>query len=366
MWSYLKSLALRTMLTLACLALLTVNRPEPSAPVAPLPDLAKSTPAASFIEMQVVSLPTPESRLPRGNLATVSVVAEVKPEPYLSNPATDPTEIVLFQAILAEVESSNQRTGGPARSSGGPGGGSGRAPDPDLPPEFDSMPEMPPPSNPMLETWQKDADIKLNAEKSQAKGKEHPVAIANPDSYLVICVGGCRPASDKIVYRVSKSAAAAAVIAARQMETTAAQVTPGAEIKPSESDQSAVACIAGCYANEAISPAMRPKRAAAAPNARPVRVAELARAAKAQPELTLTSAAHRISEETRGHFAKKRVTNAIREKQAWRTKIVFATKKAARLAAKRDGTKRSAMLRNSRGHRVKRNAIVTEASGFIF
>lgn len=365
MWSYVKSLALRTMLTLACLALLTVNRPEPSAPAAPLTDLANSTKAASLIEMQVVNLPTLESRLPRGNLATVSAAVEVKSEPSLSKPATDPAEIVLFQAILAEAESSNQRTSGPARSSGGPGGGSGRSPDPDLPPEFDSMPDMPPQSDPMLETWQKDADIKLNAEKSQAKGKEHPLAIANPDSYLVICVGGCRPASDKIVYRVSKSAAAAAAIAARRMETTAAQVTPGAEIKPSEADQSAVACIAGCYANEAISPAMRPRRAAAAPNARAVRVADAAPVAKAQPKLTLTSA-HRISEETRGHFAKKRVTNVIRDKQAWRTKIVFATKKAARLAAKRDGTKRAVMSRTSRGHRVKRNAVVTEASGFIF
>ena len=365
MWSYLKSLAMRTMLTLACLALLTVNRPEPSAPAALLTDIANNTPAAAPIEMQVVSLPAPESRLPRGNLNVASVVAEVKSEPSLSKPATDPAEIVLFQAILAEAEFSNPPTNGPTRSSGGPGGGSGRSPDPDLPSEFDAMPDVPPQNDPMYDTWQKDADIKLNAEKSQGKGKEHPLAIANPDSYLVICVGGCRPASDQIVYRVSKTAAAAAVIAARRMETTAAQIASGVKIKPSEADESAVACIAGCYANEEISPAMRPRRAAAASQVRPVRVAEVVPAAKAQPELIFTSA-HRISEETRGHIAKMRVTNVIRDKQTWRTKIVFGTKKAARMAAKRDGFKRAAMSKISRGHRVKPNAVVTEASGFIF
>jgi hypothetical protein len=366
MWSYIKSLALRTMLTLACLALLTVNRPAPSAPGGPLMDLANRTPAAASIEMQVVFLPMPESRLPRGNLAMASAAAEVKPEPALAKPAADTTEILLFQAIIAQAEFSQNRTGGPARSSGGPGGGTpGRSPDPDLSPEFDTTPDMPPKSDPMYDTWQQDADIKLKSEEARKLGKEHPLAVANPDSYLVICLGGCRPASDKIVYRVSKTAAAAAVIAARRMETTAAQVTAGAEIVPSEADQNAVACIAGCYANEEISPAMKPKRAEAAPAVRPVRVAKVVPAAKAQPEITLASA-HRISEETRGHIAKKRVTNVMRDKQVWRTKIAFATKKAARMAAKRDGIKRAALSKISRGHRAKRNAVVTEASGFIF
>ena len=95
MWSYLKSLALRTMLTLACLALLTVNGLQPSVTDGSLMDLANRTPAAASIAMQVVSLPTPESRLPRGSLATASVAAEAKPEPAFSNPATDPAEIVL-------------------------------------------------------------------------------------------------------------------------------------------------------------------------------------------------------------------------------------------------------------------------------
>ncbi len=360
MWSYLKSLALRTMLTLACLALLTVNGLQPSVTDGSLMDLANRTRAAASIAMQVVSLPTPESRLPRGSLATASVAAEAKPEPAFSNPATDPAEIVLFQAIIAQAESSQQRTNGPARSSGGPGGGpSGstarRAPDPDLPPEFD----------PMYETWQKDADIKLKSEEARKLVKEHPLAVANPDSYLVICLGGCRPASDKIVYRVSKTAAAAAVIAARRMETTAAQVKTGAAIMPSEADQNAVACIAGCYANEEISPAMRPRLAEAAPKARPVRLAADVPAPKSKAAIALTGV-HRISAETRGHFAKKRVTSVIRGTQGWRTKVTFVSKKSALFAAKREKIKRIAASKLLRGRGARRDTIVTEASGFIF
>ncbi len=360
MWSYLKSLALRTMLTLACLVFLTVNRPEPSTLAAPSGDVAYSAPFAGPIEMQVVPAPAVESRLPRGNLALARAEAAATPEPSIAKPAADPAEIVLFQAIIAQAESSQQRTNGPARSSGGPGGGpSGstarRAPDPDLPPEFD----------PMYETWQKDADIKLKSEEARKLVKEHPLAVANPDSYLVICLGGCRPASDKIVYRVSKTAAAAAVIAARRMETTAAQVKTGAAIMPSEADQNAVACIAGCYANEEISPAMRPRLAEAAPKARPVRLAADVPAPKSKAAIAL-SGVHRISAETRGHFAKKRVTSVIRGTQGWRTKVTFVSKKSARFAAKRGKIKRIAASKLLRGRGARRNTIVTEASGFIF
>ncbi len=227
------------------------------------------------------------------------------------------------------------------------------------------MPDPPLALDPMYDTWQKDADIKLNSEAARKVIKEHPLAVANPDSYLVICLGGCRPASDKIVFRVSKTAAAAAVIAARRMETTAAQVTAGAEIVPSEADQNAVACIAGCYANEDVSPALKPKRAEAAPAVRPVRLAAYAPAPKTKAALSLTSV-HRISAETRGHFAKKRVTSVIRGTQGWRTKVVFVSKKSVRFAAKRGKIKRIAASKLSRGRGARRDTIVTEASGFIF
>jgi hypothetical protein len=175
-----------------------------------------------------------------------------------------------------------------------------------------------------------------------------------------------RSTRNKIVYRVSKTAAAAAVIAQRRMETTAADAKVGNGKKDEASDQNAVACIAGCYANQDISPEMKPRRAAAAgPNARVVHVAAVTPAAKPQPEFALAGA-HRISAETRGHLAKKRITNAIRETHNWRTKIVFATRQAARLAAKRDRALRPAIAKMTRNRVEKRNKIVTEASGFIF
>ncbi len=363
MWSYIKGLALRTMLTLASLALLTVNNPGnnpgynpgPSTPAASTTaGVAKSTPPADLIVMTVVPQPAPESRLPRGNATLAKAAAEAASEVSALKVAADPAEIMLFQAIIAQAESIQNRSGGPARSSGGPGGGElRRAPNPDLPPEFD----------PNYDNWQKNADIKLNEENGRSKGKEHPLAAANPDSYLVICLGGCRASSDEIVYRVSKTAAADAVIAQRRMETTAAGAASGN--KPEDLDQNAVACIAGCYANEEISPALKAKRAAAAPAARPVRVAAYVPATKALASSSLTRA-HRISAETRGRIAKKRVTSVIKDTQTWRTKIAFATKKAARLAAKRDRPKRAAVTKVFRGRGATRSTIVTEASGFIF
>ncbi len=365
MWSYLKSLAMRTMLTLACLTFLSANRFETVAPSAGLagtsgPDTSSSK-AAGGIEMQVVSGPPLESRLPRGNLAVTqtAAVTSVQTNPAIS--AADTAEMVLFQAIIAEPESDEPETDGPARSSGGPGGDSSRGRvDPDLPPKFD----------PNYDSWQKDADIKLNEEKARAQGKDHPIAAANPDSYLVICLGGCRPSSDKIVYRVSRMAAAAAAIAQRRMETTAAEAASGSGKKPEASEQNDVACIAGCYANQEISPQIKSRRAAAAPKVRPVRVAARNPAVKMpavkMPATPALASAHRISAETQGHFAKKRVTGVIRETQTWRTKIVFATKKAARLAAKRDRTQRAAVTKISRSRSAKRNPVITEASGFIF
>jgi hypothetical protein len=198
MWSYIKGLALRAMLTIGCLALLTGNHAGnhagPSTPATPTAGVANSKPATELIVMAVVPAPDVESRLPRGNITLAKAAAEAASEASVLKAAADPTEIVLFQAILADAEFSRQRPSGPSRNSGGPGGSSsGRAPDPDLPPEFD----------PNYDNWQKDADIKLNSENKQQKGKEHPLVAANPDSYLVICVAGCRPSSDEIVYRVS-------------------------------------------------------------------------------------------------------------------------------------------------------------------
>ncbi len=71
----------------------------------------------------------------------------------------------------------------------------------------------------------------------------HPLAAANPESYVVVCEAGCRPGSDQIVYKISKTSAPAAAIAKRQLEVTAA-----ADEIASAGD--AAVCVAGCYREE--------------------------------------------------------------------------------------------------------------------
>lgn len=75
-------------------------------------------------------------------------------------------------------------------------------------------------------------------DEEQTAAAEHPLAAKNPDDYLVICEAGCRPASDRIVYRVSKIAAVAAAKAQRKMEVSSADAT---------SETSEIVCVAGCY-----------------------------------------------------------------------------------------------------------------------
>jgi len=76
-----------------------------------------------------------------------------------------------------------------------------------------------------------------------SKRPPHPIAAANPDSFVVICEAGCRPDSDRIVYKVSKTSASAAAIAKRRLEVTSA------ETLVASADNAAV-CIAGCYDDE--------------------------------------------------------------------------------------------------------------------
>jgi len=75
----------------------------------------------------------------------------------------------------------------------------------------------------------------------------HPLAVANPESHVVICEAGCRPGSDQIVYKISKASSAADAIAKRRLEVTAATVGIA-----SASD--AAVCVAGCYRDEPARP----------------------------------------------------------------------------------------------------------------
>lgn len=99
---------------------------------------------------------------------------------------------------------------------------------------------------PDLNHYRRDAieALKTGGDKAAA-AKISPLAAAFPDSLVVVCEAGCRPSSDRIVYRVSKVAAPAAEIAKRRLVTTAAEAGDGSNEVASVDN--AVVCIAGCY-----------------------------------------------------------------------------------------------------------------------
>lgn len=101
-------------------------------------------------------------------------------------------------------------------------------------------------------------------EESTAAVKDHPLASQNPDDYLVICEAGCRPSSDRIVYKVSKIAAVNAAKAQRKLEVTSA-----AESANASSENNEIVCIAGCYDDEPV----KQRRAESAPVDVPVQTA---------------------------------------------------------------------------------------------
>lgn len=101
-------------------------------------------------------------------------------------------------------------------------------------------------------------------EESTAAVKDHPLASQNPDDYLVICEAGCRPSSDRVVYKVSKIAAVNAAKAQRKLEVTSA-----AESADASSENNEIVCIAGCYDDEPV----KQRRAESAPVNVPVQTA---------------------------------------------------------------------------------------------
>lgn len=80
------------------------------------------------------------------------------------------------------------------------------------------------------------------------RDKETPLQAAHPESFIVVCEAGCRPSSNKIVYEVSRVAAAAAEIAKRRLETTMAPASDGSDKVATA--ENAVICVAGCYDDE--------------------------------------------------------------------------------------------------------------------
>lgn len=137
-----------------------------------------------------------------------------------------------IRMILAE-----QRAGGPeAGGGGGPRREAG---------EGGERGSAPPPKRARSVQDEGDGEIFMGGtgllDSAETTDKEHALAAANPNDYLVICEAGCRPQSDKIVYKVSKAAAASLAIAQRRLELSAASPQQVA------SADSAVVCVAGCY-----------------------------------------------------------------------------------------------------------------------
>ncbi|MGL4397715.1 MAG: hypothetical protein ACRCS9_14335 [Hyphomicrobium sp.] len=107
-------------------------------------------------------------------------------------------------------------------------------------------------------------------EESQSRAvTEHPLVVANPDSFVVVCLAACRPSSDKVVFRVSKAAAAAVAAAnvasakGRFEPTANADAAHAANHGTERSQKSATVaiggnaivatdavCIAGCYRDD--------------------------------------------------------------------------------------------------------------------
>lgn len=190
----------------------------------------------------------------------------------------------------------------------------------------------------------------LDIDEAAGSKAPHPLATANPDDYVVVCEAGCRPNSDKIVYRVSKTAASQAAIAARRLELTSAQDVASLQ---------ETVCIAGCYDRE---PVGRPLttgsigeeaaadiREASLDTGRAVLQGELEAevasilasaltqhvqdrdtgprlglihaiakpAVAAVPGIALAAPAHLVSIETRVHLARKRIAILRHASQRW-------------------------------------------------
>lgn len=110
-------------------------------------------------------------------------------------------------------------------------------------------------------------------DESEKTTKEHPLAAKHPDDYLVICEAGCRPLTDRIVYKISKVSGVNAANAQRKL-----QVTSAADgVESNQNDQ--IVCLAGCYDDEPV----KQRRAEQAREPAPVRTAQAGMAPRDEP-----------------------------------------------------------------------------------
>lgn len=111
-------------------------------------------------------------------------------------------------------------------------------------------------SDPNFALWQKMADERLKGEQHLREVKPHPLALAHPGKYVVVCEAGCRKATEEVVYVVAMAEARSPVT---RLEPTAsgadktgapapatAPTAPSADAAPEQAPDTIV-CIAGCY-----------------------------------------------------------------------------------------------------------------------
>ena len=185
--------------------------------------------------------------------------------------------------------------------------------------------------------WQKNADEKLRQESDIRTVKEHPLATANPDSYVTVCEAGCRGAPDQIVYSVIKTEAASA--AGRGYVPTGATGADEAQSSDettravpvaigSVEDQSSIMCVAGCYESPKVHRA-RPVAGTGTtePSRKPVTAGNLQLRA---PQLTHNGAIVEARTGATRAASVKAITRAISArltaKSAWRAKVFRSTR----------------------------------------
>ncbi len=116
-------------------------------------------------------------------------------------------------------------------------------------------------ADPNFGKWQDQANDRLKQEKSVLTPHEHPLAAANPGSFVIVCEAGCRGAPEQIVYQVVRSEAA--TLAPRQYVPTDAsqQGAATSEAAVATQDPNTIQCLAGCYDSPKVHRARQASRA---------------------------------------------------------------------------------------------------------
>ncbi len=106
--------------------------------------------------------------------------------------------------------------------------------------------------DPMFKTWQLRANAQLRLESNALVDDAGERTASNPDHFIIVCEAGCRPRSDPIVSRVSRSAQKLASVDRFQRKSDAAlQAGAVPQSGMAQAVAKAIDCVAGCYQSSA-------------------------------------------------------------------------------------------------------------------